>query len=453
MGDSILLGRHNDPEEEVSKLKSATSKTSRSSIALIAATMEANAYWREQLFQYVKQVPAMLEWSPKIAMYEASLHLMPGDMTTAQLEEYAVIVKDLYVIQEVLQVERIQGFLDHVLDVGRGLASAVLGTLAPGDEARQKLQQVSSSWEQLVILFPEQPALTQVAAGLSERMSAFEEETQAFQLQTVCRQLRTAWLLEEPKKDEVRHLLATLNETALAMKAPVNMPAQSCVDAVLDGWEVLIAMLGAFWFKDEPELAVGERNKVSYLLESLLGLLNIDDEAVVELGTLMQCASDCHQRFVEIRQHKKMTVNEILDDEGHLEKIKAVLRTRMAVQQKSASFDKVPRSELVTTAWGKFQTVFADEGKFVAALSETLEKRNYEEVKRKYDELAQVARGKADGDAWDKELGPSVSWKAMVQAFGEQKLFTVAPQTLGECYHQFGRGEPSSPPALSPLLA
>ena len=72
-------------QEDVMKLKANMGRMARTTLSLIASSMEQTEFYKQRVFRYCKEAPLVAQWSPKLKDYEARFQHMEVDEDGVQL--------------------------------------------------------------------------------------------------------------------------------------------------------------------------------------------------------------------------------------------------------------------------------------------------------------------------------------------------------------------------------
>ena len=132
------------------KVKAAGGRIARSTMSLVASSLDCIDFYREKLFRYLREMPVVKEWSGKIRSYEASLQSF--EVKLENVKELAAITKDMHFILEALRSKLSEPLQELVKSrasmlAGKCIAGEVLeeGAAVAGI-AQQILQELSILW-------------------------------------------------------------------------------------------------------------------------------------------------------------------------------------------------------------------------------------------------------------------------------------------------------------------
>ena len=415
-------------QEEVKKLKAAASRTNKSSLGLVSSTMNANAWWQQEIWTYLKQLPALNEWAPRLQSHYETLDVL-NLWEEAHLESLHVIVKEIYVLGESLHKKVIVPYEKRVLEAAQSLCTKAISVTAM--EAKQGMvEKLQLCLSELVCQFPDDDSLQALQQALTQHLQGIQEEKLSHGLEKCCLKLVELWRAEDPEPAVVMAGVCELNEATLGILSPVSEPSTALCSAATEAWECLVEILSAFWLCSGPVISEGDHNMLTYLLDSLAGLVGSETEGQKEVSSSFEAAALHQVRFLKLRPSETLSMEEVMGAEDVAESIKGIVNAKMQVETVSA---KMVKNAFLTAkmqkAWEAFLKMFAEQQEFMSKVGEKLKAKAAEELDTKMEKLKACSGGRVDGTSWAKQI-KNMSWRSQTKVFTDGQLFTVKPEAL-----------------------
>ena len=224
------------PQESVVKVKSSSGKIARSTMSLVSSSLEANDFYREKLFRYLREMPMIKEWAPKMQAHE--LTLASFEVTSKCMRDLGLITKELHFILEALRPklsEPLQALVKAkaTMVVTQCIAGSVREDSAEiAGQAQQVLQELSILWP----LDGELQTLTMELAGHMQNINLASQQQRVGSLMTELHGLLSG---EEVHLDAIMSAISKVQAACACIKSSTAEQKEQS-KSVLEAWLCLM---------------------------------------------------------------------------------------------------------------------------------------------------------------------------------------------------------------------
>ena len=416
------------------RLKSSQSKTSSSTMTMIAAKMDGQDWWKQTIYEFTREMPCKEQWSEKIGSYMEGLDEVKLDKSG--VEYLHSVVKDMHFIMDGFRPKSIEDVTKKVCATCKRLsASATAEKVGASPEEDDDdgeetvLLALEAAMQEASSLMPEAKGLAEAVCKVNESMRCKKQAGQAKTLLDGCRQLLDLGAPSAKNLDELRKQVGTLNDLCLALLKPLAVESEEKL-TVEKTRRRLVEIYAACYMSDEEEL-VG-LNQMINLVCTLPHLLST---VVPDAGRLLECLF-AGQEFLEKARHvlgPARAVGEAQAGAATVENLRSVRRLQIQVQHSQKTWSEVEQiCDECKQAWEGFLTKYAAHCKVFTAMVAAVQGEATEAVQQATKDCQAVAGGKQNGALWTDGLKTSLKWSGLQLKFRDGLLFDVSAKQLAK---------------------
>ena len=415
-------------QEQVSKLKKASGRTTRSSLTLVATALETNEWWKTILWTYLKEMPAVSEWSPRIS--SAMETLEKDGKSLESLDEMMNIVTDLGRMRLVLRASVLEELTDKVQARALQLCKACHERkMVCNIDFVEKLQGVVA---ELSIVFPEEDCYSLQISKLAE----FHQELTGKMGRDVVMEYGQSLIdfmcqgeaAMEMVVEKCKTIIAKLDEMKVAdVKKQLSQEEAASIKVV---WTTMMEYLLNYSFLGKEPLMPEEQSaKVLELHRKWGPRMGLDEGAESSIQSVIQRMACVRSQWVLLEPKEGMSISEIMEQESFLENFAALQQENLKMESARQSLLECKDKEFARL-WGNLEPLVEKAKTLATKIGQALLKESSGMLRKRCDELKQLAGGRPNGGLWSEGITGKTSIKEMVTLHEQGKLHTINPVEL-----------------------
>eukprot|EP00971_Amphidinium_carterae_P331884 6465706-Amphidinium_carterae.4 len=423
-------GSHASYQADVEKCKNAIGKTTRSVLTLVGGAMDTNPWWHQRLWGFLKQLPALNEWSEKLVEYKESLAQATLGATGATLLEE--VARDLINIKQSLSNELTDGLDNVVLNqTCKWCKDAADPSLAlQPDTNLPVLKSLQKAIAELVLIYPADDGLVEASHCLGNTIMSMQASKGT---QNVTNALHEMAEHFKSEPTESNSHISNLHHLCSAILWPQTLElSQTTKTSMASDWQAVLKVISSmvFTYPVQPSMDASVIQQALVVLEKIP---EIGAFKSTHTGWVTETLSHCYSaqaKLMALKPSADTSTETALQADGAHEKLRSLQRALMGVDAVQAKVKDMPApfAELIKEAMG-VHTV----GKSVAAdFIKAWEAEAMASLNAAKKELSAIGGGKKDGKTWSDNVDKKTSLKDMLSQFKKRELFDVDPVQLLE---------------------
>ena len=422
------------------RLKQAKSKTSSSTLTMVAARMDGSDHWKQLIFEYCKEAPAKEQWSEKIRGYMDTFDSLM--LTTKDAMYLNYVVKDMHFILEGFRPASIKTFTHKVCATCQRLAGLVL----QGDTVVEEevLSSLDVTFEELVGLMPEAKGVSDSLRKIKETKMVKKREILVSSLLASCSALTILEPLTDENRLDITGKVGALNDLTLSMQEPlvVGVPND---EVIVTAWRKMVEFMSTRYVLADDFHGEPLKNQLTNLIGSLPDLCGVTIAGSSKVADSLALAVEFQDRFAKVIP-KNVSAEEAQKKMKDVEPLRNLRRCQLKVEKTREEIAGM--KEICKEAWEgwvSFLAVFDAKSKDAAQITDKLQQNAKEGLELAIKELKGVAGGRKGGGQWSDSIKSGTKWAAVQAKWKDKLLFDIenrhmatAMDTLSEAWS--GRG-------------
>eukprot|EP00971_Amphidinium_carterae_P348854 6490705-Amphidinium_carterae.2 len=420
------------PEEAILKVKNGVARAAKTSLALVASTIEATEWWSEKMHAYLDELPAMKEWMPKVAIHMAGLdveHTIPG------FKAVALTVQELHTLMAGMRPQRTKPLVDKVFDTAKCLSKHCL---APEVEnGMEKIELCQNIFQELSIIRPMDLDVQHILMALSTRLNDMNIASRLKELADIGEKFNQGVPTSEDDDgnaatdEDLQNFIVAMHDVSSALlPCPKTLTIE--LSAVFDRTvHNLVKVMVKQYCADMPLWPLKFLNMLLAIAESMCFFMDAGNNDRKLVMAVVQVAADLVHCMNALKPEEPMSLDDMVAKDTDGMKVKSVRRCLLKVKQPQEELQKVlsdgsPFHDSWKCIQQKFERVELLTSKVVGKMEEAVMKDLDSAMKA----LDGMKGGKPNGACWSDGLASGATWKTVKDAFKSGKLFEVMPADL-----------------------
>ena len=409
------------------KLKNASGRTTRSALTMVATALETNEWWKTTLWTYVRELPALNEWGPKIGAYIEKLQHMT--LTMESLTTLMTVVSDFGKMKLVLRGSVLETLADRVQQTALQLSKACHQHEQACTTAM--VEQMQAIIAELAIVWPEENCYsleaTKLATCLLDLVSSvgrgvvleYGDDLQDFLLQG---EAAVDNVME--KTDAILEKLDEMKEGGFKLKVSAEEAKRMRIL-----WVSIMEWLGHYAFAKTPLVSEEQINKIMELHKQWGPCMGLEAGAESHIQNCVQRLHGVRSAMLVLDPQTGRSIAEIMEQENFMRHFAALQQENLKMETAAQSLTTCLDKEF-QHLWERLRDTMERSTSLATKISQALLKDSSEMLRKRANELKMVAGGRENGALWSDAITAKMGVKEMIAAYEQGSLHTVQPVFL-----------------------
>eukprot|EP00971_Amphidinium_carterae_P000178 3827-Amphidinium_carterae.1 len=292
------------------KLKQAMTRSSKSSLTLIATTMEATPWWNELIHNYLQELPGVQEWLPKV---QTDMLKWDGmDFTLEKLAEMQEVVKNLHVYTTALKPKRVTQLMDKTIDSVTKLSNQALHNSDRDTNALEKTKKCYSILHELTIVMPKDDGLQALKMALDTHVKLL---CTVDDIQKMAQCADEFNKLQKPIDDDdigdqnkLQASIVDMYKCMSSLATDVDGISKDMLLVLQSAWVNLANLLAKIYFVVEPLWEVKFLEEGTFILGKLLSVCDLGNVEFKLFFDAFQLVVDLNKKLSELQPTQDMSL-------------------------------------------------------------------------------------------------------------------------------------------------
>eukprot|EP00971_Amphidinium_carterae_P141182 2797856-Amphidinium_carterae.2 len=426
------FGVASQDSESVLRIKSAMTRSSKSSLTLIATTIDATPWWHELVHNYLVELPGIQEWMPRLE--EDMEKLKNIDQSLEKLAVLQEVVDQLKVYTASLKPKRISNLFDKTIQAVDTVCVQALNASSKDSSALERSKACHSMVQELTTLRPHDDSLQAMKLALDENVKMLCNVSDILKLGQCAAQFNE---LQNTSSDDgtgqekqLQAIITDMHKWLSSIASDVGGVPKDLIPVLQTAWVNLANLIAKTFFVVEPNWEIKLLEHGIFILGKLLTVCDLGKDEFKVVFDALELVVAVHLRLNDMEPSQDTALESMVQSPNAGSQVKALKRALLKFGEvKKQVQSKLPEETSLAEAWTQcLQRV--DHADYIAtAVGSHLEQRSKTEMEAAIAALDKIKGGREDG-TWSDAVGKSATWKVMKDAFKANKLFNVTPVVL-----------------------
>ena len=408
------------------KVKSSGGRIARSTMSLVVSNLEANEFYRERLFRYLRELPVVKEWAEKIQTFETCLASFSVD--TKGLGDLSMVTKELHFVMESLRPKLTEPLQLLVKQKARMAAEKCIA-----GEVKENGAEIAGSTSQvlqeLCILWPLDTEMSRLSMELSSHMQSINLESQQRKVASLMTDLDGVLAGEDVEIESVMAGVTKISSACASIKTGSPEKKQSV--EVCKAWLHLMEFTSSRFLGEKPSLDAMQAKELVEVCQLVAQAMSLGDLVETSCMLGLDYAVQLQTKIHEVCPSMDMSADRVCEQEKIVEKLKGARRLCLALKNQLDSWKEMKtESEIVKKLKVMFETQCTSSTSMVGHWSGCKEASYLAELQAAVQALGAVSGGRKDGRAWTSVIDKKCTWKSLTRQWENGELMDVEPTDL-----------------------